>query len=186
MQVIEKLTPVCFYHIYNRGINGENLFKEKKNYAHFLTRLEKYILPVAEIYAYCLLKNHFHLLVRIRENHQLDASKQFAHCFNSYTQGINKLYKRTGGLFQTPFKRKEVTTENYITWLIWYIHANPEKHGLTSDFREWEWSSYYKIISDEKSMIEKQLTLEMLGNKEEFIAFHLQNKQFYQELTLEE
>ena len=57
-----------FYHIYNCGINGMNLFRESDNYEHFLDLMDKYILPVAEIFAWVLMRNHFHLLVRIKEN----------------------------------------------------------------------------------------------------------------------
>jgi len=54
-----------YYHIYNRGNNREDVFFEERNYRHFLSLYAKYILPNADTYAYCLLRNHFHLLVRI-------------------------------------------------------------------------------------------------------------------------
>lgn len=54
------------YHIYNRGNNGENLFIEERNYRYFLRRYGRHIHPVVETYAYCLLRNHFHLLIRVR------------------------------------------------------------------------------------------------------------------------
>jgi len=57
-----------FYHIYNCGINGMNLFRENENYDHFLTLIDKYILPVAEIFAWVLMPNHFHFLLKIKEN----------------------------------------------------------------------------------------------------------------------
>ena len=57
-----------FYHIYNRGVNSCNLFKDVKNYEHFLILYDKYILPIAETYAWVLMPNHFHLLIRIKEN----------------------------------------------------------------------------------------------------------------------
>ena len=62
----EPLRSGCFYHIYNRGVNGEDLFKEEKNYQYFLSQYAKYVYPIAETYAYCLLKNHFHFLIRTR------------------------------------------------------------------------------------------------------------------------
>ena len=65
---MEKLINGKFYHIYNRGNNSENLFREPRNYQHFLDLYDRYIRPVAETYAWCLMPNHFHLLVRIREN----------------------------------------------------------------------------------------------------------------------
>jgi REP element-mobilizing transposase RayT len=69
-----------FYHIYNRGINGEDLFKDERSFALFLNKFTKHVHPVAETYAYCLLKNHFHLLVRIRSasvvNHWYEHERQ--------------------------------------------------------------------------------------------------------------
>lgn len=63
---ILHLHPDSFYHIYNRGINGENLFKEERNYAYFLEKYDKYVSPIADTYAYCLLKNHFHFLIKTK------------------------------------------------------------------------------------------------------------------------
>jgi len=60
-----------YYHIYNRGNNYENIFLEEKDYRHFLKLLEIYIIPVADIYAWCLMKNHFHLLIRIKEEKEI-------------------------------------------------------------------------------------------------------------------
>ncbi|HSM57092.1 MAG TPA: hypothetical protein VK879_13145 [Candidatus Sulfomarinibacteraceae bacterium] len=64
----EPLAPGTYYHIYNRGINDEIIFKEERNYPFFLKKMAHYILPVAEVYAYCLLPNHFHLLVRTHDD----------------------------------------------------------------------------------------------------------------------
>ncbi len=64
----EKLLNGKFYHIYNCGINGMDLFRESENYEHFLGLMDKYILPIAEIFAWVLMRNHFHLLIRIKEN----------------------------------------------------------------------------------------------------------------------
>ena len=64
----EKLISGKYYHIYNCGINGENLFRGRENYEHFLGLMDKYILPISELLAWVLMPNHFHLLVRIKEN----------------------------------------------------------------------------------------------------------------------
>ena len=63
------------YHIYNRGNNGIDIFFENENYNHFLRLYAKYIEPIAETYAWCLLKNHFHLLVRIKEKSEIDQNQ---------------------------------------------------------------------------------------------------------------
>ncbi|HAH23482.1 MAG TPA: hypothetical protein DCL77_06960 [Prolixibacteraceae bacterium] len=64
----EELISGHFYHIYNCGINGENLFRATENYHSFLSLMDKYVLPVADLFAWVLMPNHFHLLVRIKEN----------------------------------------------------------------------------------------------------------------------
>jgi REP element-mobilizing transposase RayT len=66
MQRLPALQPGKYYHIYNRGINRENIFFETRNYPYFLELYAKYIEPIANTFAYCLMRNHFHLLVRIK------------------------------------------------------------------------------------------------------------------------
>lgn len=75
----EQLKNGEFYHIYNRGIDGCDLFREEANYQQFLWLLDKYLSPVAEIYAWVLMPNHFHLLIRIKENirYKFSGSKEF-------------------------------------------------------------------------------------------------------------
>ncbi|MCG2769658.1 MAG: hypothetical protein L6435_14965 [Anaerolineae bacterium] len=115
-----------YYHIFNRGNNGEDIFREKRNYLFFMQRYAQYIEPIAYTYAYCLLRNHFHFLVRTRmpeeqEAYQrtlktlkvseikvLEPSRQFSRLFNSYAKAFNKMYDRTGSLFEHPFHRIEV------------------------------------------------------------------------------
>jgi len=102
----EKIESGCYYHIFNQGNNQENLFKEKRNYDHFLRLLEKYIVPVGDIFSYCLLKNHFHILVRTKElDEELRFSLAFSNLCNAYAKAINKQYNRTGSLFRDRFKR---------------------------------------------------------------------------------
>ena len=69
---IDEIEEGYFYHIYNRGNNSEKIFFSEENYAYFLKLLTKYIFPVADIYAYCLLNNHFHILVRIKEKNEIE------------------------------------------------------------------------------------------------------------------
>ena len=61
---VQMLIPGQYFHVFNRGINGEDIFLEPQNYAYFLDLYQKYISPIAETYAYCLLVNHFHFLIR--------------------------------------------------------------------------------------------------------------------------
>ena len=69
----QPIEPEIFYHIYNRGVNGEVIFKSNRNFDFFLKKVEEYLIPVCEIYAYCLLPNHFHFLVRIKSESELES-----------------------------------------------------------------------------------------------------------------
>ena len=119
MREIVKLEEGCYYHIYNRGINGEEIFKAPKDYALFIKSFAEYCKDVLDIFSYCLLSNHFHALIYTRKDVivpknndsgtiKLEASKQLGHFFNGYAQTFNRENARTGGLFETPFKRKLV------------------------------------------------------------------------------
>jgi len=186
------------YHIYNRGNNQETLFFEERNYRCFLKLYARYIEPVADTYAYCLLGNHFHLLVRIKteeeqeQTHQtlnqtldqtlkvsetfrvLNPSRQFGNLFNAYAKAINKAYQRTGSLFQNPFGRIPVTSDAYFCHLIAYIHRNPQKHGLVDDFRSWTYSSYHALLSQKPTRLKRDDVLTWFNGAAAFQASHQQ------------
>jgi REP element-mobilizing transposase RayT len=131
-----------FYHIYNRGTNRENIFYEERNYSHFLRLYTHHIENVAETFAFCLLRNHFHLLVRIKSEEEIQdtqkvsekpfvsVSGKFSDFFNAYAKSINQSYGRTGSLFQHPFGRKPVTSDRQFWSIIAYIHQNPQNTSL--------------------------------------------------------
>ena len=181
-----------YYHIYNRGNNGIDLFYETENYYHFLRLYEKYIDPVAETFAWCLMKNHFHILVYIKETDDIDvtkleysstdkpktlnASKQFSNLFNAYTLAMNKRYNRTGSLFEKNFKRKVVVSENYFQKLIFYIHNNPVHHRFTEHIVEYPWTSYGTIISTKQTKLQRNRVIESFNDLENFKYYHSINQ----------
>ncbi|MGB0432495.1 MAG: transposase, partial [Bacteroidia bacterium] len=166
---LETLEPGAMYHIYNRGINGASLFYKPENYPYFLSKYAHYLGELLETFAYCLLGNHFHMLVRVKDDINLSGlqdltglkedglkkegqglhhpdkivSKKFSDFFNSYTKSINKAIGRTGGLFETPFKRIKIDNPVYFSHVLAYIHFNPQNHGFVDDFRDYEHSSYH-------------------------------------------
>jgi len=180
---VQPLTEGAYFHIYNRGVNGEDLFKEKKNYYFFLEKYKLYCSDVFETFCYALLKNHFHLVVKVKENVlvpkyegegmiQLNASKLLGHLFNSYAQSINKSYKRTGSLFESPFERKEIRHNHHLTALIMYCHFNPQQHGFVTDFRNYEFTSYHSIIANDNHIIATEKVIEWFGSKNLFEKAH--------------
>ncbi len=176
-----------FYHIYNRSVDKKLMFRKEGNYDFFLKRYEDYLSEVVDTYAYCLLGNHFHLLVQVKDLTRFRAefkiaekksthnivSHQFRKFFQSYAMAFNKQHQRTGTLFQTPFKRALVDSERYFTEMIYYIHANPQKHELIDDFREWKWSSYCAFLEEEQVSLAKKEVLDWFGGKAKFEKYHL-------------
>lgn len=154
MQALQPLENGKYYHIYNRGINGEILFKEKINFEYFLGLYTNHIDPIAETYAWCLMNNHFHFLVRIKEfdethtKKQISPSQSFSNLFNAYTKSVNKKYNRHGALFERPFRRKEITDETYFQNVITYIHNNPVHHNICDHPLGYPWSSYVTCLSE--------------------------------------
>jgi putative transposase len=202
MQTSIPLEPGHYYHIYNRGNNRENIFIEERNYRYFMQLYQKYILPVCDTFAYCLMRNHFHVLVRVKElqNQTCEVSKtsevynqnnsqtsevlktsevsskaitqQFSNFFNSYAKAINTTYKRTGSLFQNRFGRVEVDSDRYFAQLIHYIHFNPQKHGFVDDFRQYPYSSYPAIVSEKPTRLCKDEVLNWFQGKDSFVKIH--------------
>ncbi|MFY9151805.1 MAG: hypothetical protein WAO52_07325 [Prolixibacteraceae bacterium] len=178
-----RIEPEKFYHIWNRGNNRENLFYTQANYEYFLRMYAELLDPVVETYAFCLLTNHFHLLIRTKSFLEVspvgETSKKtnpvslaFQRFFTAYSQAINIQERRTGSLFQKPFKRLEVTSTKQLVNLVQYIHFNPQKHGITDDFRQYPWSSYDRIIRNKPSKLKKDEVLKWFRNKENYVNYH--------------
>jgi len=190
-----------YYHIFNRGVNGTTVFFEEENYLYFLKLYSRYIEPVAETFAWVLLKNHFHILLRIKDENEIDyikpnernkdikypnrrkyvPSRQFAHFFNAYTRGINKKYARTGNIFERSFKRIKITGEEYFKNLTFYIHNNPVHHKFVENLYDYKWSSIHTILSEQSTKLNRQKIFEWFNSKEEFIEFHRYKQNFENE-----
>jgi len=185
----------CFYHIYNHGNGDDNIFYQTRNYAYFLTKYDAYLSDFVETYAYCLLPNHFHLLIKVKAKKDFIArdfpnledlesltagkiiSELFRRFFLSYSKSINKQQNRTGSLFQKNFKRKQVNSEVYFTTLIYYIHHQLAHHGFKGvDDKNYQWNSYGRFLMDRPSKLPKEEVLEWFGGKKEFVKFHQNNQ----------
>ncbi len=189
-----------YYHIYNRGTNGENIFIQERNYAHFLNLYTIHLEPVADLFAYCMLRNHFHMSVRVKSKEEIMetqknspanqgmsqpekpfgtipipddyASQKFSDFFNAYAKAINKAYDRTGSLFEHPFGRVAITSDRQFWNVIAYIHQNPQKHKFVKDFRDWKYSSYGIILSGKHTNLKRSEVLEWFGGKQGYLELH--------------
>jgi REP element-mobilizing transposase RayT len=169
----EPLKSEQYYHIYNRGNNREDIFLEEKNYYYFLNLMKKYIVSIADVLAYCLLKNHFHLLIRTRQvDDESLISKKFSDFFNAYAKAINKQYNRSGSLFQDRFSRKIVKDEIQLRNLITYIHTNPTHHGFEVDFANYKYSSYNSLLSNQETLLDREFVLNQFGDRENYKYVH--------------
>ncbi|WP_029271869.1 transposase [Flavobacterium sp. KJJ] len=175
-----------YYHIYNRGNNKGNIFVEEKNYKYFLEKFKKYILPIADVYAYCLLKNHFHIVLRIRDKVDLPEKLRekihlpFSNLFNSYSKSINKAYSRTGSLFQEHLQRHRIEDEDYLKQLIIYVHLNPVKHKFTDRFETYLHSSYRAYLSEKTTSIDRDFIINLFEGLENFKFCHDERRIIYE------
>jgi len=173
----EPLKEDAYYHIYNCGNNKENIFIEEKNYAYFLSLVKKHLSSVCTILGYFLLKNHFHLLIKTKENvEKKKISQSFSNLFNAYSKSINKQYNRSGSLFKDRFSRIKIEKEEYLINIIIYIHLNPVHHNFTDNFEAYKHSSFKALISDKSTSLDRDFVLNLYENGENLIYTH-QHKQ---------
>jgi putative transposase len=137
-----------YFHIYNRGVNGQEIFTSEDNYSFLLRRMQEFSkqLNIAVI-AYCLMPNHFHVLVEAENRKQ--ASRFIQKLFNSYSQAFNRQQGRTGTLFQGRAKFKVIDSDEYAIEICSYIHLNPVKAGLVNQPGEWKYSNYAEWVNQE-------------------------------------
>jgi putative transposase len=200
MSTTQPLIAGCYFHIYNKGVNGINLFYNSGNYEHFLRLYDQHIDPVVDTFAWCLLGNHFHLLVRIKEpeevvggenltgfqnlsglegrekeeKYSIWISKRFSNLFNAYAKGLNNQRSRQGTLFERPFRRKLVDSDLYFRQLVVYIHSNPVHHGFTDNYKEYPWSSYGSIVSAKPTKLQRNQVLGWFDGQGNFVDTHRQ------------
>ena len=203
-----KLEHGKYYHIFNRGINSTKIFNQKKDFVYFLDLYKRYIPTIADTYAWALMNNHFHFLVRIKDEKEIGflspslltnkqkkwetiipenenekgkkpvPSLQFSHLFNAYSKRFNKTYKRTGSLFEKGFKRKEVESEHYLRHLVYYIHHNPIHHGVSNNYGDFPWTSYVDFIEGVSTIVDVKKVLEYFDDFDNFVFFHQEEHEF--------
>ena len=166
---LEVLEKDKVYHIYNRGINSETIFNSVENKQYFLKLYSKYLEIKADTFAYCLMDNHFHFIIRIVNEKEI--TQALSNLFNAYAKAFNKQNNRTGSLFEKHFKRIQIEDETYLTNLIQYVHLNP-KHHLDLDYKSFQFSSYQSIISDKPTKLLRNEVIQLFDSKDNFIYCH--------------
>jgi len=165
------------YHIIMRGINRQVIFNEDEDCHKFLQTLQHYKkISGYKVYAYCLMSNHIHLLMKIEHEPLEQVMRRIC---GKFVYWYNKKYDRAGYLFQDRFKSEPVEEESYLLTVIRYIHQNPLKATLGKRLEHYPWSSY-NAYTQPDSLIDKDFVLNIFGsNREralnEFVNFNNQN-----------
>ena len=185
------------YHVWTHANGDENLFRSDDDYGYFLEKYLYHLCPVVQTYAYCLMPNHLHLMIRVRkENEVLDylrkkkgkpdlqgfdnlggfskvIAQQFSNLFNAYAKAYNLRYDRMGSLFVPNFRRKQIDSDEYYLKLIIYIHSNPVHHGFVKHPAEWVYSSWHAYIRNMETRTQKSDVLKWLIGRDRFERLHL-------------
>ncbi len=146
---VKQFDTDAYYHVYNRGVEKRQIFLDDEDYAAFANLCKRHVGPEPtfdnrgreyqwlgdqiEVVAFCLMPNHFHMLVYQSELDAMTAMMR-AVC-SSYTTYFNSKYDRVGSLFQGIYKASRITREEYLAHITRYIHLNPV------DYDTWRWSS---------------------------------------------
>jgi REP element-mobilizing transposase RayT len=148
------------------------------------------IYPIVDTYAWILMPNHFHFLIKIKSEKDLVVffeeklslspsqnfptliSQQLSNFFNAYSKAYNKMYSRRGKLFLQSCQSKEVKSEEYMIRVIHYIHYNSIHHGFTKTADEWKYSSYQTVISSGSTQLKREEILQLFQGREGFKKFH--------------
>jgi putative transposase len=154
----KNFTAGYVYHVYNRGNEKRIIFNDSEDHLFFVKRLKENIFPSLQpkrskkntyvrkilplgsfdLICYCLMPNHFHLL--IRQNTEIDISKLMSKLCTSYSKYFNKKYNRVGVLFQDQFKAVRIDSDEQMNIVIEYIYNNPLRAGLVSNWRDYPYT----------------------------------------------
>jgi REP element-mobilizing transposase RayT len=144
------------YHIVMRGINRQHIFDEESDYEKFLNILSLVReLSGIKLYAYCLMSNHFHLLIKEGDE---PLSRTFRRIGARYVYFYNKKYDRVGHLFQDRYKSDPIENDEYLVAVIRYIFQNPVKAGLCNKAAEYKWSSRKSLGNADSLIDDSQLS----------------------------
>lgn len=153
--------PGAIYHVYQRGNNREPIFEQEHFRQYFFQLLASSRQELQlQLFAYVIMSNHFHLLLRIGEV----PLQRIMHNINTrFSMHYNYCQERTGHVFEGRYGAELVTDDRYLLTVLRYIHLNPVRAGLVTDGRCYPWSSYQAYLGDGDGITDTLLTLSMLA-----------------------
>ena len=195
--VLKVDAPDSYYHVYARGNNRLNIFRDKRDYAIFLSLLKRYLSiepqQASEGYIYpslagkvallcfCLMPSHFHLLLYQYDEKAMETLMRGV--MTSYSRYFNKKYKRTGTLFESRYKASLISQQSYLEHITRYIHINP------ASWQKYPYSSLPFYLGKQKAdWVIPQRILGLFGTKQEYLSFlkdYEDNKRMLDEIKYE-
>jgi putative transposase len=156
------------YHILNRGNGRQRVFRKDGDYLAFLKLLgemkEQYGVV---LYAYCLMPNHFHLLVKARQGEELSPAMQWFE--TTHVRRYHQHYRSSGHLWQGRFKSFEVSGDEYCLTVARYIEGNPVRAGLVETAVDWVWSSHRGRCRLQQDMLVEPLPVQLQGDWTQYV-----------------
>ena len=173
------------FHFYNKTPEGKILFKCDKDYEYFLLKFKRNVSKYpCEIYAYCLMPNHFHFC--LKQSSEIPIYKLFNDTLISYALYYNSKYQCKGKLLQGKLQHKRICKDEYLISLCQYIHSNPVKAGIVNKVSEWKYSNFpeYTAARNGKLFSKELIKMyhEVFENYNLFVSDYnkrMQDKVFY-------
>lgn len=171
-----KISETGIYHVVFRGVNHCHLFEEAGDYEKFLGRLHSVKEEMSlEVYAYCLMSNHVHLL--LKEQASGDITRAMRKLLTPYASWFNRKYQRSGALIANRYKSECVEDDAYLLTLLRYIHQNPISAGIEKDIADYQWSSYRSYTSRASDLVDKDFIMGIFSDdldqaRKAYVSFH--------------
>jgi putative transposase len=186
----KQFAPREIYHIYNRGVDKMEIFRDDEDFKIFLLRLEENLFPERsernnfskkekrrkllppnsfDLICYCLMPNHFHIIIQQLGN--TPVNKLVSKICTSYSMYFNKKYGRVGALFQDQFKAVLIEDNEQLLWASFYVHKNPLEAGLVDEICDYKWNSFfdYKNGSTEP-LCKESIILKQFKSRSNFVS----------------
>jgi putative transposase len=161
-----KASVSGIYHVMSRGIDKRDIFITKNDFLKFISLMEKCQQKTSfKLYAYCLMHNHFHLLINPMRQ---ELGKCMQLLTTSYALYHNACHQRFGHLFQNRFKSETIENDDHFLTVLRYIHQNPVKAGLVSEVKNYDWTSFHEY-NEAKTTVDVDFAINMAGNKDELL-----------------
>ncbi len=155
----------AYFHIVNHSVDGRELFYDSGDYKTYLNFFKQELDYKVIVIAYCLMPNHFHLLLHQNESEAITALLEKTH--KKYARYYNKKYDRKGRIFRSPLNHIETQTDTYLLNACAYIHGNPVQAGLVNFPEDWEYSNFREYLGMRKgTLYSEQFLMDYIVNPE--------------------